>query len=329
MLLDVAEEGSLPEAARARLDELGLRTATHTFVRTYEDCSSEEVLQALLPSGVEVPHGFETVGTIAHFNLRDQLLPYKQIIGEVILDKNPALRTVVNKVGVLANEFRTFSMEVLAGENSTETSVKENGLKLFLDYSKVYWNSRLSGERERVLQLLSSGEYVWDMMAGIGAMAIFAAKKGCKVFANDLNPAGYECIERNAAENQADLRGYNLDAREFVRVRAAEDPIDPPRTHVIMNLPEIAVEFLDAFPAVYDLDGREPCREFVVHCYCFAVGEPRASVDPRVEAALGFVPRDLSLHEVRGVAPNKTMFCAEFTLRAAAKPKKPRVDPSS
>ena len=85
----------------------------------------------------------------------------QQKSGEVILDKNPALRTVVNKVGVLANEFRTFSMEVLAGENSTETAVKENGLKLFLDYSKVYWNSRLSGERERVLQLfclISNGQ---------------------------------------------------------------------------------------------------------------------------------------------------------------------------
>jgi len=89
---------------------------------------------------VEVPTSFETVGHIAHLNLREELLPFKHIIGQVwnqqqplrfcrrgswdyvalkrqcrpnltpflffllqvILDKNPRLQTVVNKVGRLA-----------------------------------------------------------------------------------------------------------------------------------------------------------------------------------------------------------------------------------
>ena len=47
--------------------------------------------------GCEVPASFESVGHIAHANLRDDLLPFKSIIGQVLLDKNPSIRTVVNK----------------------------------------------------------------------------------------------------------------------------------------------------------------------------------------------------------------------------------------
>jgi tRNA G37 N-methylase Trm5 len=44
-----------------------------------------------------VPSSFETVGHIAHLNLRDELLPYKHLVGQVLLDKNPNIQTVVNK----------------------------------------------------------------------------------------------------------------------------------------------------------------------------------------------------------------------------------------
>ena len=41
-------------------------------------------MQKIVPQDVrEVPHAFESVGHIAHLNLRDELLPYKHIIGQV------------------------------------------------------------------------------------------------------------------------------------------------------------------------------------------------------------------------------------------------------
>jgi tRNA G37 N-methylase Trm5 len=54
--------------------------------------------QALLPPGSDIPGSFETVGHIAHLNLRDELLPFKLVIGRVLLDKNtPRIKTVLNK----------------------------------------------------------------------------------------------------------------------------------------------------------------------------------------------------------------------------------------
>jgi tRNA (guanine37-N1)-methyltransferase len=52
---------------------------------------------------------------IVHFSLRQEHVPYKAIIGQVCLDKNPATRTVVHKVWELENEFQVLVMEVIAG----------------------------------------------------------------------------------------------------------------------------------------------------------------------------------------------------------------------
>jgi len=62
------------------------------------------MLQKLLPEGSEVPSSFESIGHIAHLNIRDELLLYKGVIGQVIMEKNPHIKTVVNKVRPLPTE---------------------------------------------------------------------------------------------------------------------------------------------------------------------------------------------------------------------------------
>jgi tRNA (guanine37-N1)-methyltransferase len=53
----------------------------------YENLTSDEVLRKLLPEEIrEIPSSFEQVGHIAHLNLRDEVLPYKSLIGQVIID---------------------------------------------------------------------------------------------------------------------------------------------------------------------------------------------------------------------------------------------------
>merc|ERR1712008_286937 len=134
-----------------------------------------------------------------------------------VLDRNPSIKTVVTKIGSLSNEFRTFDMEVIAGSDDTEVTVCESGLKLRFDFRQVYWNSRLSEERVRMLSQVNSHDIVCDLFAGVGAFAVFAAAKGCRVIANDLNPAGAEAMRRNATLNKVDLTVYNQCARECVR----------------------------------------------------------------------------------------------------------------
>ncbi|KAF6175625.1 hypothetical protein GIB67_022627 [Kingdonia uniflora] len=158
-------------------------------------------------------------GHIAHLNITGDLLPHKDVIAKVIYDKNqPRIRTVVNKVGAITNEFRVPKFEVLAGEEDMVTEVKQYGATFKLDYGLVYWNSRLEHEHIRLVSQFQPGEIICDMFAGIGPFAIPAAQKGCVVYANDLNPDSIKYLKINAEINKVDDRvcAYNMDARAFM-----------------------------------------------------------------------------------------------------------------
>ena len=49
---------------------------------TYHNLKTEEVLEAVLPQGQDVTSAFSRVGHIAHMNLREHQLPYKNLIGK-------------------------------------------------------------------------------------------------------------------------------------------------------------------------------------------------------------------------------------------------------
>ena len=135
------------------------------------------------------------------------------------MQKNyPRIKTVVNKVGSITNEFRVPQFEVLAGEHDMITEVKQYGATFRLDYSLVYWNSRLEHEHRRLVSLFQAGEIICDMFAGIGPFAIPAAQKGCIVYANDLNPDSIHYLRINAKVNKVDdcIHAYNMDARKFI-----------------------------------------------------------------------------------------------------------------
>ncbi|XP_074367263.1 tRNA (guanine(37)-N(1))-methyltransferase 2-like isoform X3 [Apium graveolens] len=156
---------------------------------------------------------------VAHVNIKNELLPYKDLIAKVIYDKNyPRIQTVVNKVGCISNEFRVPKFEVLAGKADLTTEVKQFGATFKLDYGLVYWNSRLEHEHIRLVSQFQAGETICDMFAGIGPFVIPAAKKGCLVYANDLNPDSVKYLRINAKINKVEdcVNTYNMDARNFI-----------------------------------------------------------------------------------------------------------------
>nr|XP_034960158.1 tRNA (guanine(37)-N1)-methyltransferase isoform X1 [Zootoca vivipara] len=294
---------------------------------TYDHFKVDEILQAVLPEGQEVTTAFSRVGHIIHLNLRDHQLPYKHIIGQVFLDKNPGITCAVNKTNTIDNAYRNFQMEVLAGEEANMiTKVKEHHIMYEFDFSKVYWNPRLCTEHMRIVGLLKPGDLLFDVFAGVGPFAIPAAKKGCIVFANDLNPDSYKWLQHNCKLNKVDrkVKVFNMDGRQFL-----EEPVKEELTrqlslkernsclHIVMNLPAMAVEFLDAFRHL--LDGEPGSTSLpTVHCYCFSKHDnPAQDVQERVEACLGISLEGLcSVELVRNVAPNKEMMCISFSLPA-------------
>lgn len=262
------------------------------------------------------------------------------------MDKNsPQIKTIVNKTNTIHDVFRFFQMEVIAGENNLRTSVKQEGCIFEFDFSKVYWNSRLQTEHSRLVEFFDSGDVVCDMFAGVGPFAIPAAKKGCTVYANDLNPASYEALVKNAKLNHVEnkVHSFNMDGREFVRkmVQSSSSPslsssslslssssspssnqstqendkkVLKPFTHIVMNLPASAVEFLDVFHGLYSAHRHLTLP--TIHCYCFSKSQsPGEDAQEQVEQRLGSsLTSKCSVHCVRDVAPKKVMACVSFKL---------------
>ncbi|XP_027493497.1 tRNA (guanine(37)-N1)-methyltransferase isoform X3 [Corapipo altera] len=332
---------SLGESEQQVLKELGVdpEVSRYNLELTYENFKSEEILRAVLPEGQEVTSGFSRVGHIAHLNLRDHQLPYRHLIGQVIIDKNPGITCAVNKTNIIDSTYRNFEMEVLAGEKNLVTKVKENNIAYELDFSKVYWNPRLSTEHGRIVELLKPGDVLFDVFAGIGPFAIPAAKKKCRVFANDLNPESYNWLLHNCRLNKVEtkVKAFNMDGREFLRGPVREElskelPLMKEEQknafHIVMNLPALAVEFLDVFRHL--LVG-EPCSAAAlptVHCYGFSKHEdPAKDIQERAEASLGTsLGGRCSTFPVRNVAPNKEMLCISFQVPADVLYKRPCPD---
>ncbi|XP_076978565.1 tRNA (guanine(37)-N(1))-methyltransferase isoform X1 [Tamandua tetradactyla] len=328
----VSSDDSFEKAELVILKQLNVnpQISKYNLELTYENFKSEEILRAVLPEGQDVTSGFSRVGHIAHLNLRDHQLPFKQLIGQVMIDKNPGITSAVNKINSIDNTYRNFQMEVLSGEENMMTKVRENNYSYEFDFSKVYWNPRLSTEHSRITELLKPGDVLFDVFAGVGPFSIPVAKKNCTVFANDLNPESYKWLLHNCKLNRVDqkVKVFNLDGKDFLQgpVRAELiqqlGPLSKERKHslhIVMNLPAKAIEFLSAFRSL--LDG-QPCSSEllpIVHCYSFSKdANPAEDVQQRAGAVLGIsMEACSSVHLVRNVAPNKEMLCITFQIPAA------------
>ncbi|XP_041131165.1 tRNA (guanine(37)-N1)-methyltransferase-like isoform X1 [Polyodon spathula] len=330
VLLDpftISSASCFGESEKAAMKQLEVSTEIHTYdlELAYENFKSEEVLRAVLPEGQDVTYGFSRVGHIAHMNLREHQLPFKSLIGQVIIDKNSSITSVVNKTNIIDTTYRNFQMEVLAGEDNMATKVRENSVTYEFDFSKVYWNSRLSTEHERIVSLLEPGDTVFDVFAGVGPFAIPAARKSCSVFANDLNPESYKWLQHNCKLNKVDkkIHVFNLDGRDFILGAVKEQLTErlhkattqkKNTVHIVMNLPALAIEFLDAFKNLLENQPSGDSSLPFVHCYGFSKHDnPARDIQERAEGFLGTsLEGHCTVHLVRNVAPNKEMMCISF-----------------
>lgn len=257
-----------------------------------------------------------------HLNLRERYLPYRYLIGEILKDKSANTRTVINKIEDVGShsEFRTFPFELLAGDNDLNVIQHEQNCEFRFDYSRVYWNSRLDTEHRRLVEKFRPGEMVCDVMAGVGPFAVPAGKKKIFVWANDLNPHGYEVMQDAVKRNKVQefVTPFNDDGRRFIRWSAKEllelgpvtvtleprvkrrrtepqPPMPPPEQytrptifdHYVMNLPATAIEFLDAFPGVYagkeSLFAPHTSQALpMIHVYCFS-GASENELDDHID----------------------------------------------
>jgi tRNA (guanine37-N1)-methyltransferase len=236
------------ELAKLKVQLHDFELATDVFMEKKQQGKTlVEALEDKLPPHLRasLPRALDIIGDIAIIEVPPELKAQESLIGEAILKTHKSVRTVLTKVGAVSGTYRLRSFEVIAGEHRTSTMHKEYGCQYHVDVAKAYFSPRLSHEHDRVASLVQSCETVVDLFAGIGPFAVLIAKNNpdTKVYAVDINPEAIELLERNIRLNRVENRVIPIlgDARQTVekRLRGVAD-------RVIMNLPEKAIEFVDA-----------------------------------------------------------------------------------
>lgn len=186
-----------------------------------------------------LPSSFDVIGRVAIIKLPDELLIYKQEIGEAILKANKSIETVVIDTGVEGEE-RVRRLEIVAGKMDTQTVYKEYGIELEMDPSKVYFSPRLATEHWRIAQMVEKDEVVLDMFCGVGPFSILIAKhrNPKKIYSLDVNEDAIRYLKRNIERNKiSNVTALHGDSKVLVPNLESAD-------RIIMNLPFSAFEFL-------------------------------------------------------------------------------------
>jgi tRNA (guanine37-N1)-methyltransferase len=247
---------------KGQIPKFALTTAAFSEKQLPETLS--QALQDKLPDDLlaSVPQAFDIIGDIVVIDIPPQIKPYQSTIGEAILQTQKNVTTVLSKASDISGTFRVRDYDYIAGEHKTQTIHREFGCLYHVDIAKAYFSPRLSHEHERVAAQVQDGETVADLFAGVGPFSVLIGKRNStvKVYAVDLNPDAVKLLKLNVRDNRVEDRVFPVlaDAREITQTK-----LKGIADRVIMNLPETALNFVDASCKAIKPEGG------VVHFYGF------------------------------------------------------------
>ena len=219
--------------------------------KALEDVLSEK-------ESAEFISAFDQIGDIIIVRIPDSLLSKKKIIGKTLLENVKTANSVFCQSSPVEGDFRTRDLEIIAGQDKTETEYKEFGCRFVVDVQKAFFSPRLSNERNRIAEQILDGQTVINMFGGIGMFSIIAAKnKKCSVYNIDINPDAVELCEKNIKLNKLSGKVFSIqgDAAQIIK-----EKLENKGDRVLMLLPERSDEFLDSAVAATKNNG-------IIHYY--------------------------------------------------------------
>ncbi len=221
---------------------------------------------------------------------------------EKLLASTRHVRSVWLAVSPVGSLFKVRKLAYLAGEPRTETIYREHGCSLLVNVGKDFISPRLSYEHLRVARLITDGEVVVNMFAGIGLFSIIAAKhsRPRKVHSIDISPDAYNKMVYNILINRVEDKvvPYLGDAGQVVASKLVGVA-----DRVLMPLPDVALQYLPY--ALMALRG-----EGVIHVYLHLHAAKGESVEEKAKALIDRRLKELNVRwrpelvrEVRMVGP--------------------------
>jgi len=208
-----------------------------------------------------VPSSFDIIGNILIFHdFPEKLSKKEKIMANEILKAYKQIKSIFKKTRKHSGKYRTLKLKLLAGENNTETTHKENNVRLKLDVEKVYFSPRLSEERKRIFQKVKRNETVLVMFSGaaIYPLIIWKNTPAKDIWGIEINPTAHKYALENLKSNKADkIKLFLGDAQKIL------PKINKRFDRIIMPLPKGAENFLG-------LALNKIKKNMTIHFYSFA-----------------------------------------------------------
>ncbi len=185
---------------------------------TYEVIGSKEKAVAIIGYGVKNPKS----------------------LAKKIMKTHKNIRSVLQKTGERTGVYRIHPCKLLLGDKNTEVIHKEHGYLIKIDPQKAYFSTKEATERQRITELVKSGERILIMFSGVAPYALAIKKKhpDVKIDCIEINPYAVAYANKNVKLNKMrGIKNYCADVRHIKL-----DKFD----RIIMPLPETALQFVDA-----------------------------------------------------------------------------------
>lgn len=259
----------------------------------------------------QVYSAFDQIGDIVIIKIPDELISKKKVIAEAILANVRTAKAVFAQVSAVKGDFRVRDLDFIAGENRTVTEYKEHACRFNVDVAKTYFSPRLSTERQRIAQMVSNGETIVNMFAGVGTYSVVIAKinKTCKIYSIDSNASASELDRVNAKLNKVQDRIITIcgDASEVIK-----EKLEGQADRVLMPLPEKAKDFVDS--AVLALNGKG-----IVHYFAHVKADNKKAgkelgLQDAHDAFAKYAHKVLAVRVVREVGPRIYQIVADVSV---------------
>ncbi len=266
-------------------------------------------LQTILPKEVynEAARAYEQVGEVGIITVFESMQPFEQEIAQALMETNKGIRLVLNKAGRHAGDDRVQNYEVLAGDGSSRTVHKENGVELEVDVQEAYYSSRTFEERRRVAQLVRSDERVLVLFSGVAPYVCVIAKNtdAKLVYGIEQNEQAHTLALANVARNELDnTQLFCGDVREVL------PGIGERFERIILPHPTEADYFFPDALAV----AADSCS---LHLYVFLREEKLSAVEERLRLQArehGFVITSFEVREQFHLSPQVSKYCFDISV---------------
>jgi len=172
-----------------------------------------------------IPGSWAVIGSVVLVDIGDS--PHPEEVGDALLAMHGSADTVLARNGI-SGQHREPDMAVIAGEGDTKTVHREHGTVYALDLADVMFSPGNKAERAHMGDLVTDGEQILDMFAGIGYFTLPMARVGGHVTAVERNPDSFQYLVENVVRNgvQESVETYRADCRDVIAGGIGDESAD-------------------------------------------------------------------------------------------------------